>query len=117
MQRTPDDDKRKRRPPKGGTVIHVAFGAHGGRLPFPDPAPQDPRSGDDERSAALREPVTDLFTRREVAKLLRVSETRLRALDRAEIVSPSGQRGGLRAYTFQDLIALRATRELLDRRI
>ena len=62
------------------------------------------------------EPVTDLFTRAEVAKLLDVSETRLRSLDRAAIVSPSGQRGRQRAYTFQDLIALRATRELLAHR-
>ncbi len=64
-----------------------------------------------------REPVTDLFTRREVARLLNVSETRLRALDRAHIVSPSGQRGRARAYTFQDLIALRATRELLEHQV
>jgi tetratricopeptide (TPR) repeat protein len=64
-----------------------------------------------------REPVTDLFSRREVAKLLGVTEARLRSLDRAEIVSPSGQRGRKRAYTFQDLIALRATRELLEQRI
>jgi tetratricopeptide (TPR) repeat protein len=61
--------------------------------------------------------VTDLFSRREVAKLLGVSETRLRSLDRAKIVSPSGQKGKQRAYTFQDLIALRATRELLERRV
>ena len=61
--------------------------------------------------------MTDLFTRREVAKLLGVSETRLRSLDRAEIVSPSGQRGKQRAYTFQDLIALRATRELLEQQV
>jgi tetratricopeptide (TPR) repeat protein len=46
-----------------------------------------------------------------------VSETRLRSLDRAKVVSPSGQRGKQRAYTFQDLIALRATRELLRHRI
>jgi tetratricopeptide (TPR) repeat protein len=65
----------------------------------------------------VREPVTDIFTRREVAKLLGVTETRLRSLDRAKVVSPSGQRGGQRAYTFQDLIALRATRDLLERRI
>ena len=66
----------------------------------------------------LREPVTDVFTRRrEVAKLLGVSDTRLRSLDRAGIVSPSGQRGKQRAYTFQDLIALRATRELLAHRV
>jgi tetratricopeptide (TPR) repeat protein len=61
--------------------------------------------------------VTDLFTRREVARLLSVSETRLRALDAAQIVSPSGHRGKQRAYTFQDLIALRATRELLEHRV
>jgi tetratricopeptide (TPR) repeat protein len=52
-----------------------------------------------------------------VAKLLGVSETRLRSLDRAKIVSPSGHRGRHRAYTFQDLIALRATRELLQHRV
>jgi tetratricopeptide (TPR) repeat protein len=107
--------KRKRR--RGGNVIHVSFGSGGGRVgpehagtgaasPATSPPPPD-----------AREPVTDLFTRREVAKLLGVTETRLRSLDRAKIVSPSGQRGKQRAYTFQDLIALRATRELLDRRI
>jgi len=96
-------------------VIHVAFGSNGGRVSEPPsgataapsvPPPPDPR-----------EPVTDLFTRREVTKLLGVSDTRLRALDRAKIVSPSGQRGRQRAYTFQDLIALRATRELLEQRV
>jgi tetratricopeptide (TPR) repeat protein len=107
---------RKRRRRKGANVIHVAFGSNGGRLSEPPgvtaaspptvPPPADPR-----------EPVTDLFTRREVTKLLGVSETRLRALDRAKIVSPSGQKGRQRAYTFQDLIALRATRELLEQRV
>ena len=105
---------RKRRRRKGGTVIHVVFGAQGGRVdalsagvsPAPSAPPPDPR-----------EPVTDVFTRREVAKLLGVSETRLRSLDRSSIVSPSGQRGKQRAYTFQDLIALRATRELLTQRV
>jgi tetratricopeptide (TPR) repeat protein len=68
-------------------------------------------------NADAGEPVTDVFTRREVAKLLGVSEARLRSLDRTAIVSPSGQRGKQRAYTFQDLIALRATRELLAHRV
>jgi DNA-binding transcriptional MerR regulator len=117
MHRPTDDDKRKRR--KGGNVIHVTFGAGGGRLedagapgvaskPSTPSVPPPPDG---------REPVTDLFSRREVAKLLGVSETRLRSLDRAKIVSPSGQKGRQRAYTFQDLIALRATRELLERRV
>jgi tetratricopeptide (TPR) repeat protein len=114
MQRTTDDDKRKRR--KGGNVIHVAFGSGGGRLGQPghtngSAAPSIPPPPDG------REPVTDLFSRREVAKLLGVSETRLRSLDGARIVSPSGQKGKRRAYTFQDLIALRATRELLEHRV
>jgi tetratricopeptide (TPR) repeat protein len=94
----------------------VAFGSGGGRLGEATgtggaPAPSIPPPPDG------REPVTDLFSRREVAKLLGVTETRLRSLDRAKIVSPSGQKGKLRAYTFQDLIALRATRELLEHRV
>ncbi len=107
--------KRKRR--RRGNVIHVAFGgsvvaggqpevANGPAAPtLPPPLP------------GAREPLTDRFTRREVAKLLGVSEARLRSLDRAKIVSPSGQHGKQRAYTFQDLIALRATRELLEHRV
>jgi DNA-binding transcriptional MerR regulator len=106
-------NKRKRR--KRANVIHVAFGAGGGRLlgaRGPSEAPATvppPRDG--------REPVTDVFTSGEVAKLLGVTTARLRSLDRAKIVSPSGQRGKQRAYTFHDLIALRATRELLEHHI
>jgi tetratricopeptide (TPR) repeat protein len=109
---------RKKKKRKGGSVIHVTFGAGGGRRSGPSAYP----SGQSGPSSVppppdVREPVTDIFTRREVAKLLGVSETRLRSLDRAAIVSPSGQRGRKRVYTFQDLIALRATRELLEHRI
>jgi tetratricopeptide (TPR) repeat protein len=106
-------NKRKRR--KRANVIHVAFGRGGGRVlearhnGESAPSVPPPRDG--------REPVTDLFTRGEVVKLLGVSAARLRSLDRAKIVSPSGQRGKQRAYTFHDLIALRATRELLEHRI
>jgi tetratricopeptide (TPR) repeat protein len=105
--------KRKRR--KGPNVIHVVFGSNGGRVSEPPGGATDPSSVPPPPDP--REPVTDLFTRREVTKLLGVSETRLRALDRTKIVSPSGQKGRLRAYTFQDLIALRATRELLEQRV
>ena len=107
------DAKRKKK--KGADVIHVAFGNGGGRIPAAPssngvPSPPAAPSTD---AAASHEPVTDLFTRREVAKLLGVPEARLKSLDRAAIVSPSGSRAGKRVYTFQDLIALRATRELL----
>jgi DNA-binding transcriptional MerR regulator len=107
--------KRKRR--KGGTVIHVTFGAGGGRSSLPSDAALPTSTPSAPPPPGDREPVTDLFTRREVTKLLGVSETRLRSLDRTKVVSPSGRRGRQRAYTFQDLIALRATRELLSHRI
>src|SRR5207237_5001411 len=45
------------------------------------------------------------------------SAARLRSLDKASVVSPSAMRNGRRAYTFQDLIALRATHDLLAKRI
>jgi tetratricopeptide (TPR) repeat protein len=94
----------------------VTFGAGGGRSSLPSDAPL-PTSPSASPPPGDREPVTDLFTRREVTKLLGVSETRLRSLDRSKVVSPSGHRGRQRAYTFQDLIALRATRELLSHRV
>ena len=78
-------------------VIHVAFTKKGGR---------GARGGG-------REPVTDLFTRTEVARLLGISTGRLRTLDRNGIASPSGRRRGRRAYTFTDLIALRTAHTLL----
>src|SRR5258708_35214352 len=107
--------KRKRR--KRANVIHVAFGRGGGRVSTPPPAGPRRMASTIPPPPDGREPVTDLFTRSEVAKRLGVSSARLRSLDRAKIVSPSGQRGKQRAYTFQDLIALRATRELLDHHV
>ena len=118
MASTTNDDTngRRRRRRKPANVIHVVFGANGGRVMHP-PGVAMAAPSEAPLPPSTREPVTDLFTRREVTKLLGVSETRLRALDRSKIVSPSGQRGRQRAYTFQDLIALRATRELLQHRI
>lgn len=96
-------------------VIHVVFGPGGGRVE--PPAPSD---GSAERAPALpdpREPVTDLFSGTEVCQLLGLSLGRLRSLDRAGIVAPSGRRRGRRAYTFPDLIALRTAQGLLERRV
>jgi tetratricopeptide (TPR) repeat protein len=92
-------------------VIHVAFGPGGGRI-----EPRVVRS-DAPLQSSSREPVTDLFTGTEVSGLLGISSGRLRSLDRAGIVPPSGRRRGRRAYTFSDLIALRAARDLLARRV
>jgi len=85
-------------------IIHVRFGNGGGRID---------RGGADGKGAPATaealEPVTELFSVKKVSKLLGLTAARLRSLDRAKIVSPTGERKGKRAYTFQDLIALRAT--------
>jgi len=105
----------KRSKETDANVIHVAFGPGGGRIEtgegaqetlFVDGGPAVPEPSG-------REPVADVYTQTEVARLLGVSRGRLRSLDREGIVSPSGRRKGRRAYTFNDLIALRAARDLL----
>jgi tetratricopeptide (TPR) repeat protein len=108
----------------GGEVIHVAFGPGGGRIQHAH-APQPEHDGSHRGSKfpsqipppKTSEPVTDVFSPREVAKLLNLTPARLRSLDRAQIVSPSAMRNGRKAYTFQDLIALRATYGLLEKRV
>jgi len=61
--------------------------------------------------------LTDVYTQTEVAKLLHMTRGRLRSLDRAGVVSPSGRLKGRRAYTFNDVIALRAARDLIAQRV
>jgi tetratricopeptide (TPR) repeat protein len=104
-------DTNQEKKKKGADVIHVAFGNGGGRIPMAPPSAATPEA--ETPPSTGREPVTDMFTRAEVAKLLGVPEAKLKSLDRSGVVSPSGMLGKKRAYTFQDLIALRATRELL----
>lgn len=95
-------------------IIHVVFGPGGGRV-----------QRRNERAAASlpdangspREPLTDLFTLTEIARLLDFQPARLRTLDRAGVVSPSGRRRGRRAYTFADLIALRTAKTLLEQKV
>lgn len=102
-------DKRPR-PPADSKVIHVAFGHGGGRIDPPadaEPAPEPSR----------HEPVADVYTQAEVAKLLGMTRGRLRSLDKSGIVKPTGRRKGRRAYTFSDIIALRATRDLLHNKV
>ena len=104
----------------GAEIIHVAFGPGGGRIenavtvpvePKTKPAPNEPPA------PGTGEPVSELFTSREVAKLLGVTVGRLRTLDRSNVVSPSAVRNGRKVYTFQDLIALRATHGLLKQHV
>jgi DNA-binding transcriptional MerR regulator len=94
-------------------VIHVVFGPGGGRVERLDPKAIDPAA----EPQGGREPLTDLFSGTEIARLLDVTPARLRTLDRAGVVSPTGRRKGRRAYTFSDLIALRTAQTLLAQRV
>jgi len=100
-------------------VIHVIFGPGGGRIPPDASATAAPGATPASVPPPTpgREPVTDLFTGPEVGRLLGLSPGRLRSLDRAHIVSPTGRRRGRRAYTFPDIIALRAARDLLAKKV
>ncbi len=107
-----------------GKVIHVLFGPGGGRI-----APPSPSEGTDTPSgrprgepaqlanASGREPVSEVFTASEVTKLLGISASRLRALERAGVVAPSAQKGRRRGYTFPDVIALRVARDLFTKHV
>jgi len=122
MTTTTDDkitqtSKRKRARPRGATVIHVEFGQGGGRRRTPEASTEAKGPSGEAGEARPREPVTDLFSPREVERLLGLNAARLRSLDKASIVSPTGRKRGKPAYTFQDLIALRATHDLLASRV
>jgi tetratricopeptide (TPR) repeat protein len=96
----------------GNNVIHVAFGQGGGRI---EPTRQKGPSIEPVRAPEEREdPLSDLYSAQDVARLFLVTASRLRYWDRTEFLSPSGRRGSRRYYTFQDLIGLRAAKALLD---
>jgi len=105
---------KKKRPSEcsDSKVIRVAFGPGGGRI-----EPQPPTELEPVPEPTGKEPLSDVYTQTEVARLLRISRGRLRSLDRARIVSPTGRRRGRRAYSFSDLIALRAARDLLSNKV
>ncbi|MEZ4295727.1 MAG: tetratricopeptide repeat protein [Polyangiaceae bacterium] len=113
--------------PETGKVIHVVFGPGGGRVSTPPPAGPEAdgaggallRRGEPAQlaSAPGREPVSETFTAAEVTRLLGLSTARLRSLDRAGVVVPTALKGKRRAYTFPDVIALRAARDLFEKRV
>lgn len=111
---------QSRAPAGRGKVIHVIFGPGGGRVATPQGGAGEPRGRGESAQLATtsaREPVSELFSAAEVTRLLGISARLLRSLDREGIVAPSGLKGKRRAYTFPDVIALRAARDLFERRV
>ena len=103
---------RKKKPQE--KIIHVVFGPGGGRW---DPAMLPNQVKPIDATGGAKEPVSDVFTRSEIQRLIGLTDSRLRTLDRAGVVSPSAKKKGRRAYDFSDLIALRAAKSLLDQKV
>lgn len=97
-------------------VIHVRFGRDGGSRVQPPPPPEEPT---EERATARgrgrrEDPLADLYSVSEVARVFGIKRSRLRSWDRSGFIQPSGRSGRRRYYTFQDLIGLRVAKGLLD---
>jgi len=102
-------------------VIHVSFrGEGGGKF---DPEPVTPDAVEPEREDSARgsdrteDPMADLYSLAEVARVFGLKPSRLRYWDRTRFIQPSGRSGKRRYYTFQDLISLRVAKGLLDQGI
>lgn len=107
--------EKKRRPRVSDNVIHVDFAARRRQSLF--------GLSDEARvHASLSvgdacEPVSDVYTAAEVSRLTGLPISRLRSLDKAGIVAPSGRLASRRAYSFRDLIVLRTVQGLLARKV
>jgi tetratricopeptide (TPR) repeat protein len=93
-------------------IIHVDFASRMGRR-F-TPARTTARDEVEAPPEAPRDPLSDMYSLRDAAKLFRLSENRLRYWEKTGFVVRSGEVSGKRYYTFQDLIGLRAAKDLLD---
>jgi tetratricopeptide (TPR) repeat protein len=82
-----------------------------GRRFVPVRAPEDAAETEHDPD---RDPMGGVFSLRDAAKLFRLSESRLRYWEKNDFIVRSCERAGRRYYTFQDLIGIRAARELLD---
>ena len=93
-------------------VIRVGFGVDGKltRTPIPEPAPSQP-------APPRPNPRDGLYTVSEVARLFGFKPSRLRYWHRSGLLSPSARVDGRNYYTFQDLVSVRAAKELLDQGI
>jgi tetratricopeptide (TPR) repeat protein len=105
-----------------GQVIHVAFGQSARAAEQvvvdrePDLAALFDQAQDDVRvEPRAPDPVAAVYTRAEVARIFGVDSARLRAWERAGLVRPSAEASGETAYSFQDLVSVRTTRDLVGK--
>ena len=68
----------------------------------------------DGARARSKDPLGDVYSTRDVAKLFSLSQSRLRYWERSGFITRSVRTGKQRFYSFEDLIGIRAAKELLD---
>ena len=109
-------------------IIYIAFGG-AGRSGLPEAElERDERAVRRERRPAPAKDVgsgfyvkgehrslVDLYTRRQVAQLIGIQEGKLKWWERCGLIRPSRSSGRERLYSFEDLIAVRAAKELMDK--
>ena len=101
-------------------IIHVDFSSRSirdrqDRRPSPQFVPvRAPEDTAESVRDSERDPLGDLYSLRDAAKLFHLPESRLRYWERQGFIVRSCELSGRRYYTFQDLIGIRAARELLD---
>jgi tetratricopeptide (TPR) repeat protein len=94
-------------------IIHVDFASRMGRRLVPTRAAAEDFEAP-ESHEPVRDPLAELYTLRDAAKLFKIAESRLRYWEKSGFIVRSGEVSGKRYYTFQDLIGIRAAKELLD---
>lgn len=95
-------------------IIHVAFGRDGlrGRIDAPEASVHPAEASVvHERDS---DPTRELYAANEAARVTGVTASRLRYWSKSGFLTPTGEEGKRRLYTFQDLIAIRAAKGLLD---
>jgi tetratricopeptide (TPR) repeat protein len=112
-------------------VIHVDFGRRGKRARPPasslrsEDVPEQAKDTSDPRRllppqseppppGRTKDPLADVYSARDAAKLFGLSPSRLRYWERSGFIGRSVMIAGQRYYSFEDLIGIRAAKELLD---
>ena len=109
-------------------VIHVDFGGrgdHAGKKSRPPLSLRPPRGKQPAGSESTaptqtlqtqqtKDPLSDVYSVRDVAKLFGLTAGRLRYWEKSAFIARSARVGDKLFYSFEDLISIRAAKELLD---
>jgi tetratricopeptide (TPR) repeat protein len=103
-------------------VIHVDFGGrgdHAGKKSRPPLSLRPPRAKqpvelESTAPAQTKDPLSDVYSVRDVAKLFGLTASRLRYWEKSAFIARSARVGDKLFYSFEDLISIRAAKELLD---